>query len=91
MTFVHGPWGRRTKDFSIEGHLHQYKFAIQSAKPTVFVYQELRGQEKDDPELDRIRLEIKEKLIEKNLAVYSTINRAARSLSGFIGYYENRK
>lgn len=91
MTFVHGPWGRRTKDFSIEDHLLQYKFAIQSAKPTVFVYQELRGQEKDDPELDRIRLEIKEKLIEKNLAVYPTINRAARALSGFVGYYENRK
>ncbi len=91
MTFVHGPWGRRTKYFSTEDHLLQYKFAIQSAKPTVFVYQDLRGQEKDDPELDRIRLEIKGKLIEKNLAVYPTINRAARALSGFIGYYENRK
>jgi hypothetical protein len=38
-----------------------------------------------------IRVEIKEKLIDWKLAVYPTINRAARALSGFIGYYEKKK
>jgi acyl-CoA synthetase (NDP forming) len=91
LTFVHGPWGRQTKNFSLEDHLLQYKFAVQSSKPTVFVYQEMRGPEKDDPELAKIRLDIKEKLIEMNLAVYPTISRAARALSGLIGYYETRQ
>ena len=91
MTFVHGPWRRQTKKFSVEEHMLQYKFAIQSAKPTVFVYQELRGQGREDEESAKNWREIKQKLIELNLAVYPTIHRAARALSGFIGYYENRK
>jgi acyl-CoA synthetase (NDP forming) len=91
MTFVHGPWRNQKKNISVEEHLLQYKFAIQSLKPKVFVYQEMRGHDKDDEESMKSRLAIKERLIEWKLAVYPTIDRAARALSDFIGYYENRK
>jgi acyl-CoA synthetase (NDP forming) len=90
MVFVHGPW-RRVKNFSLKKHLQPYKQMVTIKKPTVYVYQEMRNQEKDDETMAQIRVQIKEKLIERNLAVYPTINRAARALSGFIGYYEKRK
>lgn len=91
MAFVHGPWRRQMKKFSVEEHMLQYKFAIQSAKPTVFVYQELRGQGREDEESAKNWREIKQKMLELNLAVYPTISRAARALRAFIGYYEKRK
>ncbi len=91
MAFVHGPWGRRPQNFSTENHLLPYKLVTTFNKPTVFVYQEMRGNEKDDEELTKIRFEIKEKLIEWNMAVYPSISRAARALSGLIGYYEKKK
>jgi len=91
MVFVHGPWGRRPKNFSVESHLLPYKQFSAFNKPTVYVYQEMRNNEKDDEALAKIGVQIKERLIEWNMAVYPTINRAARALSGFIGYHANRK
>jgi acyl-CoA synthetase (NDP forming) len=91
MVFVHGPWGRRAKNFSIENHLLPYKQILAFNKPAVFVYQEMRNSEKDDEALAKIRVEIKERLIEWKMAVYPSISRAARALNAFIGYYANRK
>jgi acyl-CoA synthetase (NDP forming) len=91
MVFVHGPWGRRAKNFSLKQHLLPYKQMVGFDKPTVYVYQEMRNHEKDDEALAKIRVEIKERLIEWKLAVYPSINRAARALSGFIGYYQKKK
>jgi acyl-CoA synthetase (NDP forming) len=91
MAFVHGPWGRQTKNFTLENHLQPYKQLVTFNKPTVMVFQEMRGNEKEDIKLAKIRLEIKDKLIEWKMAVYPSIDRAARALSGFIGYYERKK
>ena len=51
----------------------------------------MRYNQKDDKELAKILVQIKEKLIESNMAVYPTINKAARALNTFIGYHTNRK
>jgi len=90
MVFVHGPWGRRTENFSLENHLSPYKYFSAFHKPTVYVYQEMRNSEKEDEQLAKIRVQIKERLIEWNMAVYPTINKAARALSAFIGYHAGR-
>jgi acyl-CoA synthetase (NDP forming) len=91
MAFVHGPWGRRARNFSLDKHLAPYKALLEFNKPAVFIYQEMRNQEKDDEELAKIRGEIKEKLIEWNMAVYPTIRRAARALRAHVDYFSRKK
>ena len=83
MVFVHGPWGRQFKNFSLENHLQPYKQLVSFHKPTVMVFQEMRGHDKEDENLAKIRLQIKDKLIEWKMSVYPSIDRAARALSGF--------
>jgi acyl-CoA synthetase (NDP forming) len=91
MAFVHGPWGKIPEPFSVDDHIKQYVLASSSNKPVVYVFQEPRRQGKEQKELIEISKEIKEKLIEKKLALYPSIGRAARALSRMIGYYESRK
>jgi acyl-CoA synthetase (NDP forming) len=90
MTFIRSPWGTLSKTFSVENHLGQYEYIRSSGKPAVYIFQEMRSRDNEDQQLAKIRHEIKEKLIERKLAVYPTINRAARALSSLIGYYERR-
>jgi len=91
MTFVHGPWRRTPKPFSVDDHIQQYVQISLFGKAVVYVFQESRMQGKNDEELLRISNEIKQKMIALNLAVYPTITRAARALSRMIGFYESRK
>jgi acyl-CoA synthetase (NDP forming) len=91
MSFVHVPWGRIPSPFSVDRYIEQYLEISRFGKPTVYVFQELRHRGKKDLDLEKIATEIREKLIANRLAVYPTIQRAARALSRMIGYYENRK
>jgi hypothetical protein len=51
----------------------------------------MRNSEKDDEALAKIRVEIKERLIEWKMAVYPSINRAARALSAYVTYHQGKK
>ena len=75
----------------MDEHIQQFFTYLEDGKPTVFVFQEMvKGRSRELKQLLKMTDEMKHKLIEKNLAVYPSISRAARALSKMIGYYENK-
>lgn len=91
MSFASIPWNKVGEKFSMDEHIQQFFVYLMEGKPTVFVFQEMvKGGSKELRQLQKMTADMKQKLIENNLAVYPTISRAARALSKMIGYYENK-
>ena len=91
VVFVHGPWHRSSKPFSIDEHMRMYALQSFGNKPVVLVFGDrhrARGSEAE--ELGRINEEIRQRLIAENMPVFPTIGRAARAVSRMIEYYRRK-
>lgn len=92
IVFVHGPWRRSSRPFSIDEHMKMYDLSNIMNKPVVLVFGDrprARGSEAE--ELAKISEEINQRLIAQNLPVYPSVGRAARAVSKMIEYYEKKR
>ncbi len=91
MAFVSIPWAR-TNPPKMEDHIRQYLNYLVVGKPTIFVFQELlKGKGREYNYYLKQTAELKKELLNRDLAVYPSISRAAGALRKMIDYYEKKK
>lgn len=92
IVFVHGPWRRSSRPFSIDEHMKMYDLSNIMNKPVVLVFGDRpRSRGSEAEELAKISEEIGQRLIAQNLPVYPSVGRAARAVSKMIEYYEKKR
>ena len=92
IVFVHGPWRKYNKPFSLDRHMEPFRLYLKKEVPLIVVFEgRPRGSGKEAEWYEKTAYEIKEWVISEGLPTYSTMGRAARAVSKLIRYYEKRK
>jgi len=93
ILFMSGPWfrgGDKNTKKLIEEHMKRFNVE-EIKKPLLVVFQERGRGSKPDPVMQKIVNEIKKRLMDANIPLYSDIGRAARTANKLIDYYQKRK
>ncbi len=96
IVFMNAPYGRgphrgRTR-ISVDKHLEQYRLSEINHKPLLAVMGDSRGRDEDDARLvQKVITEMREKLIDAKVPIYSSVERAAVAASKMIDYYQSGK
>jgi len=71
---------------------HMKRFNVEEIKkPLLVVFQERGRGNSSDPVMQKIVNEIRKRLMDANIPLYSNIGRAARTANKLIDYYQKRK